>query len=173
MPKFVFFSDLDGTLLAKDYSLEDAKPALERIKETKSALVFSTSKTKAETLEYEKMLGLNEPSIVENGGAIYIPKGYFKHEIKEASMEDNHLLIRLGTDSKELEAIVDELAKEIDVLPLHKMTNKDFANETGLTEEQAAKAKDRHFTASFRNPESLSVEKARSFIEERGYTLAI
>lgn len=173
MPKFVFFTDLDGTLLdLKDYSFEEAKPAVKRIKETQSALVFSTSKTKAETDEYEKKLGISEPVIVENGGAIYIPKGYFSHSIEEAVEENDWLVIKLGTEAKELEKIVDNLEKTFGVKPFHRTSVEELVEDTGLSKEQVIKAKQKQYIASFKRPEKEVSEELTQNVEEKGYTLS-
>jgi len=174
MEKIVFFTDLDGTLLdARDYSLEEAMPAIARIKETKSALVFSTSKTRAETEEYEKKLGLNEPVIVENGGAIYIPKGYFSHEIGEAVSDGEWLLVKLGTEAKELEAVVNGLSKKLGVKAFHSMSIEELMTDTGLSREQVLKAKQRKFIASFKRPGKKLLEEAKRIVEGKGYSLSV
>ncbi len=41
-------------------------------------IVFCSSKTRAEQQVYREELGINAPFIVENGGAVYIPKDYFR-----------------------------------------------------------------------------------------------
>jgi mannosyl-3-phosphoglycerate phosphatase len=170
MPKFVFFSDLDGSLLDfNTYSFEEARPALIRIKQTESALVLSTSKTRAEVMEYEREMGIDEPTIVENGGAIFVPKDYFQHEIKDAVEYGRHLMVRIGAEAKELERLVDELGKRFGVRPLHRMGVEELMNETGLDKGQALLAKDRHFSASFRTPDKETLEKARQFVEQKGY----
>ena len=91
--ELIIFTDLDGTLLDLDtYSFKKAKPALKLIKkenkkEKNIAVVPCTSKTAEETKFYLKKLKIKEPFIVENGGAIYIPKGYFSTlNIKEKRM---------------------------------------------------------------------------------------
>jgi len=73
----VIFTDLDGTLLNDKYSFKNAKQALKSIKNKKIPLIFCTSKTELETKIYIKKIKINHPFIVENGGAIFIPKGYF------------------------------------------------------------------------------------------------
>ena len=173
MPKFVFFTDLDGTLLDfRTYSFEAARPALIRIKQAGSALVLSTSKTRAEVMEYERQMGFDEPTIVENGGAIYIPKDYFQHEVEGAVEEGRHLMLRVGARAEELEALVDALGKEFGVRPLHRMSVQELVDETGLGKRQALLAKERHFSASFRTPDAVTMEKAKAFVEQKGYDFA-
>lgn len=173
MPKFVFFTDLDGTLLdTSTYSFGGARPALLRIKQTESALVLATSKTKAETLEYEKRLGIWQPSIIENGGAIYIPKGYFWHDLRNADDFGNHFVVRLGARAEELEAVVDGLSEKFGVRAFHEMGVEEIMEETGLTEEQAINAKKKEFIASFKTPDRNVLERVRAFVEGQGYDFA-
>ncbi len=172
MTKFVLFSDLDGTLLDSKYSFRKALPGLERIKETGSSLVLCTSKTKAETMEYEEKLGLREPFIVENGGAVYIPAGYFHHEIPKAEAEGSYLVLRLGTGASEIEKEVDQLAKQVEIAPFHSMNVKDIMEETGLNAEQALKAGEKQFIASFKLMNKMDAKKAERFFREKGFTMS-
>ncbi|CAG0948086.1 partial Glucosyl-3-phosphoglycerate/mannosyl-3-phosphoglycerate phosphatase, partial [Anaerolineae bacterium] len=78
MPNTIIFSDLDGTLLdAADYSFAAAKPALAMIHERGIPLILCSSKTRSEIEIYRRRLDNVHPFIAENGGGIFIPKGYF------------------------------------------------------------------------------------------------
>jgi len=105
---FVIFTDLDGTLLdAETYSYEAARPALAMLKKRQIPVVLCTSKTRAETEAIARRLGLKHPFIVENGGAIFIPQGYFSAEqLKVAGIKPkrkgNYLVIELGLPYQQL-----------------------------------------------------------------------
>jgi mannosyl-3-phosphoglycerate phosphatase len=74
----VIFTDLDGTLLDHStYSFEPARPALEALAAAGVPVVPCTSKTRAETERWRRALGNADPFIVENGGAAFVPEGYF------------------------------------------------------------------------------------------------
>ena len=75
--KFVLFTDLDGTLLDANYSCELVKPVVKELKRKGVPIVFCTTKTRAECEYYRRELRINDPFIVENGSAIFIPVGYF------------------------------------------------------------------------------------------------
>lgn len=80
--KKLVFTDLDGTLLdLKSYSFMQSINAIEKLKSAEVPIVFCSSKTKNEQEFYRESLGIRDPFIVENGSAIYIPKGYFKKPI--------------------------------------------------------------------------------------------
>ena len=75
--KFVLFTDLDGTLLDANYSCELVKPVVEELRRKGVPIVFCTTKTRAECEYYRRELRINDPFIVENGSAIFIPVRYF------------------------------------------------------------------------------------------------
>ncbi|KPL00120.1 MAG: hypothetical protein AMJ91_05295 [candidate division Zixibacteria bacterium SM23_73_3] len=96
--KVLIFTDLDGTLLdANNYSFEEALPALEKVKERKIPLILCSSKTKAELELYRKRLKIDDPFISENGGAIFIPRGYFRQIPDELKKGRKYLVLELGT----------------------------------------------------------------------------
>jgi len=83
MPSFVVFTDIDGTIVDENYSYKGALPALKLLKRKKIPLVFCTSKTRAEIEVYRDELGIKDPFISENGGAIFIPVGIFGKTVSE------------------------------------------------------------------------------------------
>lgn len=79
MTPYLIFTDLDGTLLHHDdYSFTDSERALKAIKTHQIPLIINSSKTKAEISNIRTALNNNDPFIVENGAALYIPKGLFE-----------------------------------------------------------------------------------------------
>ncbi|MDP2876998.1 MAG: HAD-IIB family hydrolase, partial [Holophaga sp.] len=64
----ILFTDLDGTLLDEStYAFEPALPAIRALQERGIPIVFCTSKTFAETVALQEVLGITDPFIVENG----------------------------------------------------------------------------------------------------------
>ncbi len=75
-PAFVVYSDLDGCLLDREtYAYAPARPALDLLWRRGIPLVLCSSKTQAEVEHHRAILGLLDPFIVENGGAVLIPLG--------------------------------------------------------------------------------------------------
>lgn len=68
------FSDLDGTLLdSHSYDWQPAAPWLSRLHEANIPVILCSSKTSAEMLYLQKMLGLQGlPLIAENGAVIQL-----------------------------------------------------------------------------------------------------
>jgi mannosyl-3-phosphoglycerate phosphatase len=72
--KWIVVSDLDGSLLDHySYSSEDARPALDLLRQLDLPLILNTSKTLRETLDIASEIGIRSPLIVENGGGVFIP----------------------------------------------------------------------------------------------------
>ena len=70
-------TDLDGTLLdAETYALDPAREALDALRAADVPLVVATSKTRAEIEPIGAMIGGTSIFIVENGGAILLPKSH-------------------------------------------------------------------------------------------------
>jgi mannosyl-3-phosphoglycerate phosphatase len=168
----LIFTDLDGTLLdAETYSYEPAGPALERLRETGSPLVLVTSKTRAEVELWRWRLKNNDPFIVENGGAIFVPRGCFSFAVEGAVRRDGYEAIELGERYERLVEALAEASKETGcrVAGFHDMSVEEVAGRCDLPLEQARLAKARAYDEAF---EVLDPEKAQPLtaaIERRGY----
>jgi len=96
--KRVIFTDLDGTLLDPiTYSYHQAMDAVELLRRKEIPLIFCSAKTRAEQEVYRRELGINDPFIVENGGAIYIPENYFSSPFEHHKITPGYIVIELGT----------------------------------------------------------------------------
>ncbi|MCZ7625281.1 MAG: HAD-IIB family hydrolase [Candidatus Methylomirabilis sp.] len=94
----VIFTDLDGTLLDyKTYSFDPARDALEKVRQRGIPLVLCTSKTRAEVARYRQRLNNDDPFIVENGGAAFIPAGYFPFAYPYQRDVNGYHVIEYGT----------------------------------------------------------------------------
>ncbi len=74
-PFFIVATDLDGTLLDhQTYAWAPAAPAINALKARRIPIVFNTSKTREEVLCIQQAMAIDDPYIVENGSAVYLPK---------------------------------------------------------------------------------------------------
>ncbi len=156
MKRFVVFTDLDGTLLDhENYSFAPAIPALRLIREMDIPLVICSSKTRGEIERYREQLENRDPFIVENGGGIFIPSGYFESPVLASSgpsvaVEGVYEIVRLGASYQALRRAVCELRDEgFRITGFGDMTAADVAAVSGLAEENAALAKEREFDEPF------------------------
>ncbi len=111
--KWVFFTDLDGTLLDHStYRWNAAHAALEAIKNGAVPLVIVTSKTRAEVMPLLRKLGRREPFVVENGGGMYVPIRYFPFRLEGASPAvRGWRKVSLGTPYRKLVAALQAAAR--------------------------------------------------------------
>lgn len=155
MEKFVFFTDLDGTLLDyATYSFEKALPSLKLLRSNGQPLIICSSKTKAEIEYYRKKLANRHPFVSENGGGIFIPKGYFDFDIRdvhpEVTEEPDYTVIRLGARYSDLrEALGSLMAEGFDIWGFGDMSAGEVAEISGLTVFEAELSKKRDFDEPF------------------------
>lgn len=148
---FVIFTDLDGSLLdARTYSFVDAMPALTVLRKEGIPLILCSSKTRAEIEVYRKRLDNRHPFIVENGGGIFIPEKYFPFPV-DGEVRDGYRVISLGTPYAEIRKQFMRLRDELKmpVVGFGDMTVHEVAELTGLTNEEAALAKEREYDEPF------------------------
>jgi mannosyl-3-phosphoglycerate phosphatase len=74
MKQILIFTDLDGTLVDHDtYDFKEAEPALHQLRSRSIPVIICSSKTRGEIEVYRRRMGLSDPFIVENGGAVFVP----------------------------------------------------------------------------------------------------
>ncbi len=134
---WVVVTDLDGTLLDPEtYSWEPARETIRRLQERAIPIVFCTSKTRAETELLRAEIGVRDPYIVEDGGAICWPEGTQVLGVAHAE-----LLVCF----RELQARTGEALRG-----LSEMTDAEFSADSGLAFDRTALARQREFDEPFR-----------------------
>ena len=173
--KIVLYTDLDGTLLdLYNYSCEVALPALATLKRRKIPVVFCTAKTLAENEYYREELGIRDPFIVENGGAIFIPQGYFSFDFDYTKEMKHYYVIEFGARYEELRAALDAIRAEtgFKIKGFGDMTAEEVAKDANLSIEKAKLAKDKAYNESFIFDEPKEKEKILfEKIQEKGFSL--
>lgn len=155
MKKLVIFTDLDGTLLDhQTYSFTKALPALALIKKKNILLIICSSKTRKEIEYYRRKLENGHPFISENGGGIFIPKGYFQFPIQglqfTISDEYDYHVIRLGASYSDLRKALLRLRSEGFYLRgFGDMTAEEIAEIANMSIDEARMAKERDFDEPF------------------------
>jgi len=152
----VVFTDLDGTLLdARTYSFDAALPALGMLGERHVPVVVCSSKTRAEIEYYRARLHSSDPFIVENGGAVFVPRGYFAADGGLSGLagdddDSRYLVLRLGARYQELRGVLTQIREEgFDVRGFGDMTAEEIAAVTGLPLTEAVMAGKREFDEPF------------------------
>ncbi|MEE9202517.1 MAG: mannosyl-3-phosphoglycerate phosphatase [Dehalococcoidia bacterium] len=170
----VVFTDLDGTLLDRTtYSYDAALPAVELLLRSGVPIVFCSAKTRAEQKVYRSRLGIGDPFIVENGGGIFIPQGYFPFDFERDGTLGGYAVIELGMPYRKLRAVLERLRaeKRLGFKGFGDMRPEEVASVTGLDLGMAHKAKQREYTETLiLDGTPQEVERALGAIEEAGLT---
>jgi len=148
MLHYLIFTDLDGTLLdSETYSYEKSLAAINRLKENDIPIIFCSAKTRAEQEIYRRELGLVHPFIVENGGAIFIPRAYFPFPFDYHKAVGDLLAIELAIPYSRVRKLLAKIGKENDFRfrGLGDMSAAEVAEITGLNLEFAKLAKQREY----------------------------
>lgn len=144
--KIVIFSDLDGTILDKEYSFHKIKSTITDLKLLNSDIVLCSSKTRLEIESYRKEINLNDPFISENGGAIFLPKNFLKKSefTKKTKKYD---IIEFGTKYLIIRQKIKKIALKTGcrIVGFGDMTVKEVAKDTGLSLRMAKLAKQREY----------------------------
>jgi mannosyl-3-phosphoglycerate phosphatase len=149
--KQVIFTDLDGTLLdLETYSYDRALPSIEYLRNQDIPIIFCSAKTMAEQEAYRKELQINDPFIVENGGAIFIPQGYFPFDFKYDKAKDGYLVIELGIPYHRIREVLAQIRDDtgVNFKGFGDMSAEEVASLTSLDLEAAERAKAREYDES-------------------------
>jgi mannosyl-3-phosphoglycerate phosphatase len=150
--KILVYTDLDGTLLDyHTYSFREALPALREIKKRNIPLILCSSKTRGELEEYQRKLRIRYPFISENGGAVFIPRGYFNRLKNDLKVKGKYLVLELGTPYKELRKRLLEISSKfgVKVIGFKDLKIKQIAAMCNLPYQEARLAKKRDYDEPF------------------------
>lgn len=165
IPSVLVFTDLDGTLLDHHtYSYKPALPALNVLEEKNVPLIICTSKTRAEIEKWRQEMDNEHPFISENGGAIFIPKGYFSHKLGIGKEKGNYFVIELGTPYSQLREILNRIRNSLQLKfkGFGDLSPEEVADLCGFSPEEAKLAKKREYDEPF----LLDLESAVNKVQE-------
>jgi mannosyl-3-phosphoglycerate phosphatase len=166
------FTDLDGTLLDQRYSWQAAAQGLEKLRRRGIPVILCTSKTRRETEHYRHQMGIADPFVVENGGAILIPRDYFADLPGEIKRDGHFDIIESEVSYTALLAALEDIKQQVtpQALGFSDLSPEQLAEITGLSLPEAIWAKERHYDEPFLIPgdEPSSLDGIRRILEERG-----
>ncbi len=162
----VVFTDLDGTLLDHEtYSFAAAAEALDLLRQQGIPLVLCSSKTRAEIERLQRGLFLHQPFISENGGALFLPPGYFGFSLAQARRLAAYEVIEYGAPYYLLVVVLHQIATKlgVEVVGFNDMSAEEVARECGLSLLEARLAKRREYDEPFRILDAGLAPRGRLF----------
>jgi len=170
--RLIVFTDLDGTLLDQNtYSYRASLPALRKLQALQMPVILCSSKTRAEIEPLWRELPLEDPFIIENGGAICFTPDYFTSAVTNARPDAKLYTLELGSHIGELRAGLAEAAHRlhIRVRSFGDMNAADIAELTGLTRHQAQAAAQREYDEPFLIEEPSRERMLATALRMRGF----
>jgi len=148
-PKRVIITNLEGTLLHPlTNSYTQALDSIRQVQEKEIPIVFCSAKTRGEQQAYRDELEIGDPFIVESGGAIFIPKDYFRLPFAYDKVVQGYLVIELGLPYHDIRQKLKGIQKEagIEITGFGDMNVEEIAHETNLNLRLAEYIKQREYS---------------------------
>ena len=169
MSNLIVFTDLDGSLLdGTTYSYNAAIPALTALREQGIPLVLASSKTRAEMEPIRQRLDLHNPFIVENGGAVFVPHGFFEFPLERMRTRPPYQVMELGLPYHMLREVLKQIedALETPLQGFGDLSVETIMQVTGLPRADAILAKQREYDEPFllQGPQPLIEEVCRQIV---------
>jgi mannosyl-3-phosphoglycerate phosphatase len=110
-------------------------------------LVFCSAKTRAEQEVYRTELGIDDPFVVEDGGAVFIKRNYFGFSFEYHKSVGEYRVVELGTPYWTIRNVLFEVALEtgLSLRAFGTMSVQQVSEVTGLDLDAAARAKTREY----------------------------
>jgi mannosyl-3-phosphoglycerate phosphatase family protein len=167
----VVFSDIDGTLVdtfTREYGR--SKGLVKRLKESSIPVVLCSSKTWAEQEAIRKDLGLEEePFIVENGGAVVFPTGYFDGE-DGSRYVNGYAVIELGRPSEEIRRKLQEVRRRTGIAfrGVSDVSVEKLAEIVGMTIQEADRMSKRQYGETILEIDKSKMEQFERALHQEG-----
>jgi mannosyl-3-phosphoglycerate phosphatase len=113
----IVFTDIDGTLMdIYSGNFEGTDLLVRKFKRMGIPIILCSAKTRSEQECIRDKLGLSDPFIIENGGAVVIPDGYFDDlEIVPRTGKNGYSLIEIGGHSNEIRKQLAKIREELQI----------------------------------------------------------
>lgn len=181
------FTDIDGTLVdinTAEYGKETDK-LIRLIKERNIPLILTSAKTRLEQNKIREELGISDPFIVENGGAIVIPKGYFPdyalrdikyplretQETEDEARDANHeIVVELGKPADYIRAKLSDIRKKysINFRGVADISVEKLSNLALISRDQAKRMAQRNYGETILQIQSEDIARFIKYVQEDG-----
>jgi mannosyl-3-phosphoglycerate phosphatase len=146
-------------------------PALNLIQQKGIPLILSSSKTRAEIEVYREKLDNDHPFIAENGGAVFIPVGYFSFSHPYDRELEGYVVLELGYLHRQIIEVLESVKKEtgVPIKGFSDLTEEEICSLSGLSLREAGLAKKREYDEPFLvDGGEKEIEIVKGKIREKG-----
>lgn len=146
-------TDVDGCVIDHaTYSHAATDAALSRLQQAHVPVVLCSSKTRAELERLQQELGLSDPFISENGGAVFSALGTFPFPLPGAIRRAAYEVVELARPHDQVVAILNQVAEReaLPVTTFSSLSVQEVADDCGLSLPEARLAKLREYDEPFR-----------------------
>ena len=153
MPKkknkqWLIFTDMDGSLLDHfTYQFDEATQSLETLAKLKIPVIPITSKTQAELEQLREDLNHHHPFIIENGAAVFIPKGYFIEQPLDTLEKEGYWVKEFVESRETWQQLITKIRSRYEgkFITFVEAGVNGIVEMTGLKRDQASKAAQRQY----------------------------
>ena len=184
MSKYLIFSDIDNTLI-QSYIMKNGeihhteeygeiKTIIKKIRDNNIPLILCSTKTRTEQEKIRKYLEINDPFIVENGGAIIIPENYFPMNLEELGLSikriNNNLIIELGKSYNRIVEILRNIREifNIKFIAVHDLSIKELAQKVGISTDNAKLMASREYSETIIEINNNELCKLKKILQGKG-----
>ena len=184
MSQYLIFSDIDNTLLqsyiikeGEIYHIEEygeIQEIVQKLHQNNIPLVLCSSKTRLEQEKIRQYLEIDDPFIVENGGAIFIPENYFPIDLEELGLSirsiNENLVIELGKSYNKIIENLQEIRENfhIEFVAVHDLSIPDLARKVGISMNDAKLMASREYSETILEININKLDKLKTILNDRG-----
>jgi mannosyl-3-phosphoglycerate phosphatase len=113
----IVFTDIDGTLIdIYTGKFEGTDLLAKKLAKMEIPIILCSAKTRSEQEYLRNKIGLTDPFIIENGGAVVIPDGYFDDMgIMSYTRKKGYNLIEIGGHTNEITKRLSRIREELQI----------------------------------------------------------
>ena len=173
----VIFTDIDGTILDNTGGYGETRKLIRSLIKSSVPVILCSAKTLAEQNRVRKQIGLTDPFIVENGGAIIIKKDYFNqsyilgnYPLKE---RDDDYIVELGKPATKIREILNGIRKNFNInfIGVADISIQELSSLTNLSAEHAKEMAHREYGETILQIEKRDLDRLTRIAKERDLSL--
>jgi len=173
----IIFTDIDGTILDNTGEYGETPKLISSLIKNNIPVILCSAKTLAEQNRVRKQIGLTDPFIVENGGAIVIEKEYFDlsqimkdYPVKE---RDGNYIIELGKPATKIREILNDIRKNFNIRfrGVADISIRELSNIAKLSTESAKEMAHREYGETILQIEKKDLDRLTRIARERNLSL--